>query len=1139
MIGTACDDGDACTTGEFWGTDCLCGGGIPEPDDDNDGVCNAEDQCPNFDDALIGTACEDGDACTTGEIWGTDCLCGGGTPVGDDDNDGVCNTEDQCPNFDDALIGTACDDGDACTTGEIWGTDCLCGGGTPVGDDDNDGVCNAEDQCPNFDDALIGTACDDGDACTTGEIWGTDCLCGGGTPVGDDDNDGVCNTEDQCPNFDDALIGTACDDGDACTTGEIWGTDCLCGGGIPVGDDDNDGVCNTEDQCPNFDDALIGTACDDGDACTTGEIWGTDCLCGGGTPVGDDDNDGVCNTEDQCPNFDDALIGTACDDGDACTTGEIWGTDCQCGGGIPVGDDDNDGVCNAEDQCPGLDDALIGTPCDDGNDCTVGETYDNNCNCSGGVEEDTDNDGICDPLDECPDDPNNECNDPVYCESSGNSTQYEYIEQIVVNTIDNTSGDNNGYADFTDQITDLTKDNSYNITLVPGFPAGSYTEYWAIWIDYNSDGDFDDVDETVFTGSSNATINDVIDIPTTVSTGTTRMRISMRYNQAPPSCGNFQWGEVEDYTVNILNNCVVGDPCDDGDACTEGETYDENCDCLGGTPVGDDDNDGVCNAEDQCPDFDDNLIGTACDDGDACTEGETYDDNCNCSGGIFQDADGDTVCDAEDQCPGFDDLLIGTACDDGDACTEGETWGTDCLCSGGTPVGDDDNDGVCNTEDVCPDFDDNLIGTLCDDGDECTVGETYDESCNCSGGTLSDLCNNCPIYNWNENPILSYDPGQDLGTYEIQDTGRTLFMTGNAWKAVEINYDVTANSVLQFDFKSTVQGEIHEISFDNNLLLAPNHRIVVYGDQGYGGTFDNPVYSGSGDWETFVISLGDNFTGSFTYLVMTADDDESAEGNSYFRDVRIFEDVNGDLLCDDGTELCASAGQSTQYEYIESVSIDNFVNNSGNDNGYGDYTDQVVNLSQGNVATVDLVPGFTGNSYNEYWRIWIDYNQNNDYTDPGEMVFEDFSNAAINGNFTVPMSALPGNTNMRIAMQYNAYSEPCETFAEGEVEDYTVNISGAALIEDVDTRADSEASIAVYPVPTKNILNIDFSNFDQQSGALYIYNNLGMLVHQKYIDQLYQKNTQTLDVRSFNNGTYILVLEVDGKKYTQRFVIID
>jgi len=41
------------------------------------------------------------------------------------------------------------------------------------------------------------------------------------------------------------------------------------------------------------------------------------------------------------------------------------------------------------------------------------------------------------------------------------------------------------------------------------------------------------------------------------------MRISMKYNTAPPACGNIGDGEVEDYTVNITGSAPTP-ACDDG-----------------------------------------------------------------------------------------------------------------------------------------------------------------------------------------------------------------------------------------------------------------------------------------------------------------------------------------------------------------------------------------------------------------------------------------------------------------------------------------------------------------------------------------------------------------------------------------------
>lgn len=110
----------------------------------------------------------------------------------------------------------------------------------------------------------------------------------------------------------------------------------------------------------------------------------------------DDDNDSVCNNQDSCPNFNDLLIGTACSDGDPCTVNDVYTNSCECVG-TPSGDSDNDGICDAVDNCN-----LTGQACDDGILCSVGSTYDANCNCTGGTFPDTDGDGVCDPLDVCP-----------------------------------------------------------------------------------------------------------------------------------------------------------------------------------------------------------------------------------------------------------------------------------------------------------------------------------------------------------------------------------------------------------------------------------------------------------------------------------------------------------------------------------------------------------------------------------------------------------------------------------------------------------------------------------------------------------------------------------------------------------------
>ncbi len=219
----------------------------------------------------------------------------------------------------------------------------------------------------------------------------------------DDDNDAVCNNADACPNFDDTLIGTACNDGDPCTTGETYNNSCGCSGGV-FQDSDGDGVCDSQDQCPNMNDGLIGSSCDDGDGCTVGETYDSNCDCSGGVFI-DSDGDNVCDVNDVCPNFNDNLIGASCNDNDPCTINDKFTTNCLCEG-TPAPDSDGDGVCDPLDVCSNLDDSLLGATCDDGILCFIGSTYQvingTTCGCTGGFFSDVDNDNVCDPLDQCP-----------------------------------------------------------------------------------------------------------------------------------------------------------------------------------------------------------------------------------------------------------------------------------------------------------------------------------------------------------------------------------------------------------------------------------------------------------------------------------------------------------------------------------------------------------------------------------------------------------------------------------------------------------------------------------------------------------------------------------------------------------------
>ncbi|WP_299699547.1 M4 family metallopeptidase [uncultured Pontibacter sp.] len=140
------------------------------------------------------------------------------------------------------------------------------------------------------------------------------------------------------------------------------------------------------------------------------------------------------------------------------------------------------------------------------------------------------------------------------------------------------------------------------------------------------------------------------------------------------------------------------------------------------------------------------------------------------------------------------------------------------------------------------------------------------------------------------------------------------------------------------------------------------------------------------------------------------------------------------------TTYCVSQGNNSSYEWISKVQLGSFIKTSGAA-GYSDFTGTTVSVSAGSAYPVTLTPAFASTAYNEYWKIWIDYNKDGDFDDAGELVFDagSLSKTAVSGTITIPSSA-SGTTRMRVSMKYNGAQTVCESFGYGEVEDYTINI---------------------------------------------------------------------------------------------------
>ncbi len=143
-----------------------------------------------------------------------------------------------------------------------------------------------------------------------------------------------------------------------------------------------------------------------------------------------------------------------------------------------------------------------------------------------------------------------------YCVASGNSGP-ETISMVTFAGIENASGRNEaGYEYFTSQVATVGvgTNNNLNVNII-GYQDGTNDEIYA-WFDWNQDGDFDDADEfKQLTKNSGTSGQATISVPEDAVLGITRMRLRVAYypTSAVP-CDFMEYGEVEDYNVNVTND---------------------------------------------------------------------------------------------------------------------------------------------------------------------------------------------------------------------------------------------------------------------------------------------------------------------------------------------------------------------------------------------------------------------------------------------------------------------------------------------------------------------------------------------------------------------------------------------------------
>ncbi|MFM7511503.1 MAG: GEVED domain-containing protein [Bacteroidota bacterium] len=139
---------------------------------------------------------------------------------------------------------------------------------------------------------------------------------------------------------------------------------------------------------------------------------------------------------------------------------------------------------------------------------------------------------------------------------------------------------------------------------------------------------------------------------------------------------------------------------------------------------------------------------------------------------------------------------------------------------------------------------------------------------------------------------------------------------------------------------------------------------------------------------------------------------------------------------------CAAGATSTSFEKISNVTFGTINNNSTSTAGYENFLTQSTNVIAG--QTLPISVSISNAFASDEVRVWIDFNQDGDFTDAGEAVYTSARGVGPHvGNITISPTATLGSTRMRVRMHDAAAggnTTPCGNSTYGQVEDYTVNI---------------------------------------------------------------------------------------------------
>ena len=332
---------------------------------------------------------------------------------------------------------------------------------------------------------------------------------------------------------------------------------------------------------------------------------------------------------------------------------------------------------------------------------------------------------------------------------------------------------------------------------------------------------------------------------------------------------------------------------------------------------------------------------------------------------------------------------------------------------------------------------------------------------------------------------------------------------------IVISEPVSLPPVAAFTASSTAVGAGQTVQYSNLSENDPDsYQWYFPGGTPSASTDPNPTvtYATGGTYDVTLIAYKSGFTASElnkTAYITVTENDASPTPSDY----------------------CEPALISSTLYYIKDVNIGDALTVSSFGDGYSFDTNPFT-LNAGGSYVVNLVPSKT--TSRNFWRIWIDFNNDGDFDDSDETILTlNNKKGIISESITIP-SYVTETTRMRISMKVGSSPASCDDDFMGEVEDYLVSFAPQMMqssMPQATSESLAELDLTIYPNPTTDQLNLQLTGFSEQA-TYSIYNMVGKKVSEQPIDA----PLTTVDMSDKAPGIYLVVVKTEAQTFNKKVI---